>query len=195
MTKREKIMVSSLVIILAVTAFLWFYLFPSLNDLDRVRQDVAQQRILNDAGQLHTMRTTQLRNELFGAVTHEGEPAEGSLLYLHAQTMTNVIDDFESTFIMRFIEQLINPRVASDTSVNISFQNSRVVEGLEVHPSVVTFTVANRVVLLDILESFYHFPVENRIVNYTVQSRVSDQGIATAELQVALNVEFITQRS
>ena len=195
MTRREKVLVSILAVICGVGAFLWFYLIPMVNNIDQLRNDIRRQEAANMTSLAHSAAFIGLTNELYGIRDADGNPHPESLYALwHAQA-DSIVESFDPTEAMRFIESLVNPRVLAGTALSINFGSIRELPGLEVHPATITFTVVNRLALMDILESFYNFPVENRITSYTVSSRGSNAGIANGELSVSLTVEFIAQRS
>ena len=195
MTTREKVLVSILAVICVVGAFMWFYLIPMFDRMDQVRREVNAQTTANDSARVRSMSFMASRNTLYGIGGSEEDPAEGSLYALWQDNMYNIVEVFDRSATMRSIEMLVNPRVASDTSVAINFGETRQLGALEVHPSTVSFTAANRIALMNILESFESFPVENRIVTYHVSSRAGDGSIATGELSVSLTVEFLSQAS
>ena len=195
MTTREKVMVSGLVIVCAIGSFLWFYLIPQLDNLDQLRRSVAAQEIANSSAQVRTMGFRSASNQLYGSTGTAAEPEEGSLYYEWQYNMTNIVDDFDRVETMRAIETLITPRVAQGTAVSITFGDTRGLGILEVHPTSVSFSAANRIALMNILDSFYTFPIENRIVNYSISSRGDGGSLANGELSVVLSIEFLSQAS
>lgn len=177
LSKREKVLISLLLVLACVAGYFFLYLTPQNNLVKELEAGIAEKTQELDAAELRLLR--------FAALTNESDKN----LLDWAALIENIPEGFNDADILTRIQKIIIPHT---DNVSIAFPDGgTALEEMTIYPVTIGFTTGYET-LKDILTSFYWEDTENRIINLTCD-KVATGNEEPILLQVAMTVEFLTR--
>jgi len=192
LSRREIVLITLLLVMVAAGAYFLFFLQPTLDDLTRLRAEREQYRDESSSALMRIVQFGQLQREYYGVRNSETGEYENSLHDAWHEATEYVMDEFRDTEILRLIQNIVHPHAVQGTSVAVDFRPATYLGYLYSYPVALTFTVSGHAALNTVIAAFNDYESVTRIVSYSVSSAAGNIGILFDNLNVSLTVEFVS---